>query len=95
MALHAQRWLGRLVVCDILASLSMVGIGFCCFGPVRTLSWITPALVAFVLGSRAKRRREFRAYALFHGVWHCLSAISISQIVLNARPLFDPVVLLS
>ena len=94
VALHAQRWLGRLVVCDILASLSMVGIGFCCFGPVRTLSWITPALVAFVLGSRAKRRREFRAYALFHGLWHCLSAISISQIVLNARPLFDPVVLL-
>ena len=51
-------------------------------------------MAAFVLGSRAKRRREFHAYAVFHGLWHCLSAISISQIVLNASPLFDPGLLL-
>jgi len=94
VALHTQRWLGRLVVCDIIASLSMVGIGFCCFGPLRTLSWIAPSVAAFVLGSRAKRRREFHTYAVFHGLWHGLSAISISQIVLNASPLFDPGLLL-
>ena len=90
IALHAPRWLRRLVVCDILASLGLVGIGFCCFGPLRTLTWIAPATVAFALGSRAKRRREWEVYALWHGLWHCLSAIAISQIVLNASPLFDP-----
>eukprot|EP00320_Phaeocystis_rex_P007115 CAMPEP_0119056950 /NCGR_PEP_ID=MMETSP1178-20130426/1508_1 /TAXON_ID=33656 /ORGANISM="unid sp, Strain CCMP2000" /LENGTH=233 /DNA_ID=CAMNT_0007037733 /DNA_START=97 /DNA_END=798 /DNA_ORIENTATION=+ len=88
IALHSQSWLRWLVVCDILCSLGLVGIGLCCFGPLRTLTWISPAFAAFAMGSRAKQRREWRTYAFFHGLWHCLSAISISQIVLNAKPLF-------
>ena len=86
-ALHAPVWLKRLLVCDVLTSLSMVGVGIVCFGPLRTLSWISPSFLAFLWGRRAKARRQYRAYAVWHGAWHLLSALSIWEIVLNPRPL--------
>ena len=38
--LHSAAWMKRLMVCDIFCSLSLVVIGTCCFGALRTLSWI-------------------------------------------------------
>lgn len=87
-ALHSPVWLKRLVVGDVLCCLSLVVIGCVCFGPLRTFSWIVPSfLLTFVMGRRAKKRRQYHVYAFWHGVWHIFSALSIWQIVLNSKPL--------
>lgn len=87
-ALHSPAWLKRLVVGDVLCCLSLVVIGCVCFGPLRTFSWILPSfLLTFVMGRRAKKRRQYQVYAFWHGIWHIFSALSIWQIALNAKPL--------
>ena len=87
-ALHAPAWLKRLLVYDLLCCGSLVVIGCVCFGPLRTFSWIVPAfLLTFVMGRRAKKRRQYQVYACWHGIWHIFSAVSIWQIALNPRPL--------
>ena len=85
--LHSAAWMKRLMVCDIFCSLSLVVIGTCCFGALRTLSWIGPSFGVFLWSHQAKRRRQFRAYAFAHGLWHVLSSVSIVQIALNPSPL--------
>ena len=40
-------------------------------------------LLVFLVGAVAKRRGDFRLYALAHGLWHALSAAAIAQIVLS------------
>lgn len=86
-ALHSPKWLRRLLLSDVACSLSLVGIGFCCFGAARTLSWIAPSFLAFLVARRAKARRQWSAYAFWHGLWHVASAVSIAQIVLNPNAL--------
>mmetsp|Transcript_35489 Transcript_35489/g.82887 ORF Transcript_35489/g.82887 Transcript_35489/m.82887 type:complete len:220 (-) Transcript_35489:148-807(-) len=81
--LHSPRWLWRLLVCDISCSVATMGMSIVCFGPARTLGWLSVPLVVFLLGRRAKIRREYRLYAIWHGLWHLLSAAAISQIVAN------------
>jgi len=86
--LHTAPWLSRLIVGDIACAVMTFGVGLCCFGASRTLSWVAPALVLFVGGSVAKRRRQYQRYAMLHGLWHAASAVAIHQIVLTESTLF-------
>ena len=85
--LHTPTWLRRLFVADISCATATFGVGIICFGLSRTVSWLAVPLLVFVLGAMAKRRRLFRLYALAHSAWHVLSALAISQIVLNDQAL--------
>ena len=78
----------RLVLADISCAGLTIVIGCCCFGPARTLSWLVVPLLVFVAGARAKRQGDFNAYAIYHSIWHCLSAIAIAGIVLDGDVAF-------
>jgi hypothetical protein len=81
--LQSARWQHRLITGDIACSVLTFLVGVCCFGLARTVSWIAPALVLFVGGSISKRQKQYRRYAVLHGLWHLASALAIHQIVLS------------
>ena len=81
--LHSPRWLHRLIKADIACSLSVFACSIVCFGAARTVGWMAGPFIFFIFGRRAKRRREYCAYAAWHGAWHVLSALAISQIIVG------------
>jgi hypothetical protein len=81
--MNTAPWMRRLVLTDVTCSVLTTLVGVACFGPARTLSWLSVPLVFFVLGAIAKRRGAFQAYAVYHGAWHCFSAAAIGAIVLG------------
>ena len=87
--LHSVTWLKRLVLADIGCSAFVTGIGVVCFGPGRTFSWLALPIVTFVAGSVSKARGRYALYAVFHGIWHMLSAVAIGCIVLEGGVPFD------
>ena len=86
-ALHSPKWLKRLLLSDVACALLTISVGVICFGPMRTFSWLAVPLGVFALSAIAKRRRAHALYAAGHGAWHLLSAVAISQIVMNSQPL--------
>ena len=73
--------LRRLLVADVLCSLIAVCVGLVCFRG-RTLAWLALPSVAFLQGRRCKQQSLFARYAVWHSLWHCLSAVAIWNIVL-------------
>lgn len=87
--LHSARWQKRLITGDIACSILTFLMGVCCFGVVRTVSWIAPGVILFVTGAFAKRSARYKQYALLHGLWHVASALAIYNIVLTATALSE------
>lgn len=85
---HTPTCQRRLVLADISCAGLTIVIGCCCFGFARTLSWLVVPILVFIAGARAKRQGDFDAYAIYHSIWHCLSAVAIAGIVLDGDVAF-------
>ena len=72
---HQSTWQMRFKRLDIGCVFSGLAVVTLCTGRSKLASLVLPCALFWFAGVWAKRRKRWRAYCLFHGMWHITTAV--------------------
>ncbi|KAL1523309.1 hypothetical protein AB1Y20_018255 [Prymnesium parvum] len=81
--LWLQRRQAQLLILDVVTANAYALLLARCFGVGYVLPRAVSLASLMIIASVCKRRGFYMAYAVFHGVWHILSAVAIKMLILQ------------